>query len=225
MRRQRQPKWPPSPRQRSRRWGWVAALIPLALAGCGTLLPSASGAVLFQDDFARTSTGWTTYDSPEYRAGYVEGAFRLRVDAPNTVAWSTPGFDLGDVQLDVDTAALSGPPDNAFGLICHYRDSGNYAFLLISSDGFSGIGVVRDGQRTLLTGDALLPSDMILQGLTSNHLRGDCIGNRLSLYINGALVNEAVLEEPTTGDVGVIVGTYGTPGAEIQFDNFTITNP
>jgi hypothetical protein len=29
----------------------------------------------------------------------------------------------------------------------------------------------------------------------------------------------------TTGDVGVIVGTYASPGVEIQFDNFTIGNP
>lgn len=205
------------------RSGWV--LIALALSGCGVLLPTGSGAVLFQDGFSRSSTGWTTYEGSESRAVYDSGSLRIRVDAPSTVAWSTPGFELSDVRLDVDTAALGGPTDNAFGLVCRYRDAGNYTFLLISSDGFSGIGVVHDGQRTLLTGDAMLPSDMILQGFTANHIRGECVGNRLSLFINGALANEVLLEEATAGDVGVIVGTYAEPGAEIQFDNFTIANP
>jgi hypothetical protein len=200
-------------------------LLAAGLAGCDALQPSNPGAVLFQDDFSRSSSGWGTYDEPDYRAGYVEGALRLHVEAPNSLAWSTPGFELTDVRLDVDTAARSGPEDNAFGLICRYQDPGNYAFLLISSDGYSGIGVVRDGQRTLLTGDAMLPSESVLHGMTANHLRADCSGPRLALFINGRLANEVTIDEVAAGDVGVIVGTYAGPGVEIDFDNFTISNP
>jgi len=202
----------------------LAALGVLA-SGCGALLPSATGTVLFQDDFSRSSTGWDTFEEPGYRADYVDGALRVRVEAQNSLAWSTPNFELGDVRLEVDTTALSGPADNAFGMVCRFRDPGNFTFFLISSDGYAGIGVVQDGQRSLLTGSAMLPSDDILQGLTSNHLRAECVGPRLSLYINGALANEAAAVDWVAGDVGVIVGTYATPGVEIQFDNFTIANP
>jgi hypothetical protein len=204
--------------------GALAALGVLA-SGCSAVIPSAPGAVLFQDDFSRSSTGWDTFEEPGYRADYVDGALRVRVEAENSLAWSTPNFELGDVRLEVDTTALSGPADNAFGLVCRFRDPGNFTFLLISSDGYSGIGVVQDGQRSLLTGSAMLPSDDILQGLTSNHLRAECVGPRLSLYINGALANEAAVADWEAGDVGVIVGTYATPGVEIQFDNFSIANP
>ncbi len=204
--------------------GALAALGVLA-SGCGAVIPSAPGAVLFQDDFSRSSTGWDTFEEPGYRADYVDGALRVRVEAQNSLAWSTPNFELEDIRLEVDTTALSGPADNAFGLVCRYRDPGNFTFLLISSDGYSGIGVVQDGQRSLLTGSAMLPSDDILQGLSSNHLRAECVGPRLSLYINGALANEAAAADWEAGDVGVIVGTYATPGVEIQFDNFSIANP
>jgi hypothetical protein len=200
-------------------------LLGAGAAGCDALLPETPGAVLFQDDFSRSSSGWDTYDEPDYRAGYVEGGLRIHVNAPNSLAWSTPGFELTDVRLVVDTAARGGPEDNAFGLICRYQDPGNYAFLLISSDGYSGIGMVRDGQRNLLTGDAMLPSESILQGMSANHLRADCSGPRLALYINGELANEVTIDEVAAGDVGVIVGTYAGPGAEIDFDNFTISNP
>ena len=211
-------------RKRALAAGALAALGVLA-SGCGALIPSAPGAVLFQDDFSRSSTGWDTFEEPGYRADYVDGALRLRVEAQNSLAWSTPNFELEDVRLEVDTTALSGPADNAFGMVCRFRDPGNFTFFLISSDGYAGIGVVQDGQRTLLTGSAMLPSDHILQGLTSNHLRADCVGSRLSLYINSALANEAAAADWESGDVGVIVGTYATPGVEILFDNFSIANP
>jgi hypothetical protein len=207
-------------------WRTSVSVLALALAsGCATFLPATSGTVLFQDDFSRRSSGWETYDDPSSGAEYSEGALRLHVDAPNSLAWSTPGFALEDVRLDVDTTAVSGSPDNAFGLICRYRDPGNYLFFLISSDGFSGIGAVRDGQRSLLTGEAMLPSDFILTGLTANHMRAECAGPRLSLHINGALANEVTLETVDAGDVGVIVGTYTEPGADIRFDNFTVSVP
>jgi hypothetical protein len=201
------------------------AIVGALAAGCGVLLPSAAGAVLFQDDFSRSTTGWQTAQESAYQADYVDGAFRVRVDTPNTLAWSTPQFELGDVRLDVDTTALGGPADNTFGLVCRFRDPGNFYFLLVSSDGYSGIGVVRDGQRSLLTGSAMLPSDYLVQGMSANHLRADCVGPRLSLYINGSLANEAAAADWETGDVGVIVGTYAAPGVDIQFDNFTIANP
>ena len=203
----------------------ILAAVGALAAGCTVFLPSGSGAVLFQDDFSRSTTGWQTFQETAYQADYVDGAFRVRVDAPNTLAWSTPHFELGDVRLDVDTTALGGPADNTFGLVCRFRDPGNFYFLLVSSDGYSGIGVVRDGQRSLLTGSAMLPSDYLVQGMTANHLRADCVGPRLSLYINGALANEAAAADWDSGDVGVIVGSYAAPGVDIQFDNFTIANP
>ncbi len=212
-------------RRKRRLAAGALAALGILTSGCSALIPSAPGAVLFQDDFSRSSTGWDTFEEPGYRADYVDGALRLRVEAQNSLAWSTPNFELGDIRLEVDTTALSGPADNAFGLVCRFRDPGNFTFFLISSDGYSGIGVVQDGQRSLLTGSAMLPSDDILQGLTSNHLRAECVGPRLSLYINGALANEAAAADWEAGDVGVIVGTYATPGVEILFDNFSIANP
>lgn len=199
-------------------------VIALAAAGCGVLPPLPSGSVLFQDDFARESSGWGHQDAAGYRVGYVDGAYQIQIDSPETLAWRTPGFDLGDVRVDVDTHA-EGPLDNAFGLICRYQDPGNFYFLLISSDGFSGIGEVRDGERSLLTGVALLPSDAILQGPGPNHVRAECLGPRLRLWVNGLLAQEALVAGWDRGDVGVMAGSYAEPGVVVRFDNFAVTQP
>jgi len=197
----------------------------LLLAGCGAFGSATPGEVLFQDDFARASSGWDRYDEPGRRAAYLDGAYQIRIDSPNSIAWGTPRFDLGDVRLEVDAVAVDGPLDNAFGLVCRYQDPDNFTFFLISSDGYSGIGTVRDGVRTLITGDAMLPNAAIVQGHGANHLRADCVGPRLILSVNGVLANEALTSEWAPGDVGVIAGTYAEEGVDIRFDNFAIFQP
>jgi hypothetical protein len=71
----------------------------------------------------------------------------------------------------------------------------------------------------------MLPNEAIAQGHAANHLRADCVGSRLSLWINAMLANEALISEWSPGDVGVIAGTYGEAGVEIRFDNFAIFQP
>lgn len=193
-------------------------------AACTLVGPSPPGTVLFQDDFSRRSSGWPEQDQPGFQMGYDDGAYRIFIAGPQTLAWSTPRFDVSDVRLEVDTST-EGPLDNALGLICRYQDPGNFFFLMISSDGFAGIGQVRDGERSMLSGIAMLPSDAILQGSGPNHLRADCIGPRLSLFINGMLAQEAVVAGWPSGDVGVIAGSYDQPGVVVWFDNFGILQP
>jgi len=202
----------------------ATALAAGLLAGCagGGVL---SGEVLYQDDFSRASSGWDRYDAAGSSADYLDGAYQVRIEAPSSLAWGTPSFNLRDVRLEVDSFAADGPLDNAFGLICRYEDPDNFLFFLISSDGYSGIGAIRDGVRTLMTGDAMLPSEAIVQGHSPNHLRADCVGPQLTFSVNGVVVNQALAEDMASGDVGLIVGSYAEPGVEIRFDNFAIIQP
>jgi hypothetical protein len=71
----------------------------------------------------------------------------------------------------------------------------------------------------------MLPSEAINQGEATNHIRADCVGEQLSLYINGALVTQAVATNWLGGDVGLIAGTYDKPGTNILFENFSVLLP
>lgn len=195
----------------------------LLAAACSLLeLPSDPGSVLFQDDFSRSSSGWDRYRDQIYTTDYAEGAYRIHVLRPNTDGWATPGLDLADVQVEVDATKAGGPDDNVFGLICRYQDPRNFYYFLVSSDGYTGIGVYKDGRRRLLTDKSLLPHPAILQGAAVNHLRADCIGFRLDLYINGQWVAGVASAEWPHGDVGLIAGTYELGGTDILFDNFSV---
>jgi hypothetical protein len=68
-------------------------------------------------------------------------------------------------------------------------------------------------------------ASVIKQGAASNHIRADCIGNSLTLYVNDvqvATVNDISFSE---GDVGLMAGAYDVPGVDILFDNFVVYKP
>lgn len=170
-------------------------------------------------------SGWDQHHSPVYQADYERGLYTIVVHAPRTDAWATPGLDFSDAQIQVEANKIAGPDDNIFGLICRYQDPRNFYFLVISSDGYAGIGLNKGGRRQLLSGEALLPSAAVRQGQAANVIRGDCIGFDLRLFVNGVLVAETHAAEWSHGDVGVMAGTYDIPGVQIVFDNFSVVQP
>ncbi len=197
-----------------------------ATSACALMeIPTASGSVLFQDDFSLDSSGWDRYQDSTYQADYDAGAYSITVHTPNTWAWTTPRVSLGDVRIEVDATKTAGPDNNVFGIVCRYQDWRNYVFFLVASDGYVGIGARRDGANVLLSGESLQLRDAVMQGETPNHLRADCVGEELRLYVNGFPVAQASSSDWSEGDVGLLAGTYNEGGVSIGFDNFSALQP
>lgn len=201
----------------------VLALAALACGG-GTTAPLPEG-VLFQDDFSNTSSGWDRVRVDDGMTDYDNGAYRIQVNTTDTDVWANPGLSFTDVRVEVDATKIGGPDDNDFGVICRYKDENNFYFGIISSDGYYGIVKVKDGSQNLLGMSELPYSDAIKQGATTNRIRLDCVGSTLTLYANGTLLTSQSDSEFTSGDVGLLAGTYSTPGTDITFDNFQVLKP
>jgi len=71
----------------------------------------------------------------------------------------------------------------------------------------------------------MLPSEVIQTGNVPNRVRGDCAGQTLSLYVNNLLVDFVEDGDFTSGDVGLLAGTFALPGADVYFDNFIVFKP
>jgi hypothetical protein len=208
-----------------------------ALLACNGASPSTDGGsdageeaappsnVLFQDDFSDTDSGWDRVNAPEGVTDYVDGAYRIYTNAANTDVWANPGLDFTDVRIEVDATKVGGDDNNDYGVLCRYQDSENFYFLLISSDGYYGVGIVQNGEQTLIKDEAMPPSDKITTGNAVNHLRADCIGSKLALYVNGELMGEYEDATFTSGDVGLLAGAFETAGTDIHFDNFVVSKP
>ena len=186
----------------------------------------ASGSVLFQDDFSDITSGWRQLSQD---AGgvldYAFDTFHIQVTEPQRLLWSGPGFNFTDVRIEVDAIKAAGPEDDDFGVVCRARDPENFYFLVISGDGYYGIGKVLDGVQTLIDMPAMLPSEDVHRGVVLNHLRADCIGEKLSFYVNGILLRSVEDDSFTSGDVGLAAGTFAETGTEIYFDNFSVLQP
>ena len=182
-----------------------------------------SGDILYQEQFENTRTGWARFSNENGIMDYDGGGYRILVQQPQLNIWSTPEKDFADVRLEADVIKLNGPDENRMGLICRYR-GGDYYFFIISNDGYYVIGKFIGG-LTLLLGQSEMQASGAIQTGTMNHLRADCIGDKLTFYINFSEVASATDADFSTGDVGVLAGAFSEPGVDVLFDNFVVIQP
>jgi len=183
------------------------------------------GDALYREDFSNPDSGWGALNNQAGLAVYMDAAYHIYLKAPNVNLWAHPGQDFGAARIEVDVVTSGGPSENRMGLICRMQDSANFYYFLISDDGYYGIGKVKDGQWFLLEMDAMRPHSAIRTGRQPNHLRADCVENLFVLYINDELAGSAADSDFTSGDVGVLAGSFDTPGVDVYFDNFVVYKP
>ena len=200
----------------------------LLLSSCSSLpnppvSTANSGDILYQEQFENNRTGWARFSNENGIIDYDGGGYRILVQQPQLNIWSTPEKDFSDVRLEADVIKLNGPDENRMGLICRYR-GGDYYFFIISNDGYYVIGKFIGG-LTLLLGQSEMQASGAIQTGTMNHLRADCIGDKLTFYINFSEVASATDADFSTGDVGVLAGAFSEPGVDVLFDNFVVIQP
>lgn len=185
-----------------------------------------SGELLFHDGFSDLNSGWDRVQQQEYIADYAGGTYRIYINQPNLDVWSNPGLEFSDVIIEVDATKAGGSDDNNFGVICRSdRDADRFYYFVISSDGYYAIGKVIDQEQILIGDDVMQPSQVIRQGYAHNHIRAECIGDKLSLLVNDQPVAAVSDGEFLSGDVGMLAGTFDSPGVDIYFDNFQVIQP
>lgn len=206
--------------------------LPFLLSACqlsaltASLIEIPPGEVLYQDDFSDPSSGWEIYSNSEIGTmDYFDGFYRLHVLGDHQLLSTGPGLDFTDLHLEADLIKVVGSSDDLFGLVCRAIDPQNYYFFIVSSDGYYGIGRMEAGEQMLLSSPGMLPSEVIRQGKTKNHLQVDCIAERLTLSVNGQELASVADNELTKGDAGILAGTLADSENVVLFDNFSVTKP
>ncbi len=187
----------------------------------------ASGAVIYQDDFSDSSTGWPIDTFAEGSTGYYNGQYRITVNETEYAIWSSSGAGgFGDISVEVDAVMIGGPEENEFGLLCRFVDNNNFYAATIASDGYYFIWRRLNGGDWELVGmESGQTSTAIYTGAQSNRIRLDCIGSSLTLYANGTQLIQVQDGSLTSGDVGVYAGSFDVGGVDVVFDNFLVLQP
>ena len=187
------------------------------------------GAALFHDDFTgEQDCGWVLYNQGGAVTTIEEGAFRISTSQPGQIWWSNPERQFDNVVITTQARQLSGPDDNAYGIICRYQNEENFYLFLISGDGYYAIGKYQSGtaQVIYLSGDGRFQfSDVINQGVATNQIRAVCNGNELSLSVNGLPLETVTDPTFVTGDVGLGVSTLEPGTAVVEFDDLLVLAP
>ncbi len=190
----------------------------------GEIIQGESGDILFEDDFSDPNSGWDRYHDKDVFSEYVDGKYQIGLLRGEDPWWGNPYLGFGDVRVEVDTELFDGSEDNLFGIICSYESEDYFFMALISSDGYYGFEQV-EGYYYDLLGEGLNETDAINLGGASNHLRVDCIGDTMSLYVNGVFVDSLSGLALVPGDVGLWVETFDAGNPVIEFDNFVVIQP
>jgi hypothetical protein len=185
----------------------------------------------FSDDFSNTSSGWPQEREKDKGNYYDRGHYRIY--SPASEAGITRAVSLSeagpyqDVAVAVEAAMLSNQSDKiASGVVCRRQDPDNYYSLVAFEDGYVSIVKFKDANLRQIEGEDR--SEEIGENVFSPrlHIRGDCVGDTLTLYVEDQKVIEAKDSEFTSGGVGLVVysGDSNVP-ANILFDNFSVEKP
>ena len=162
--------------------------------------------------------------------------------------WSTLNRTYGDFDLRVTTHQVSGPDNNQFGVLFHYRDDNNFYVFRISGDGYYTLDKVRDGMTEKIS--EWIESEAIRMGTAPNELRVVAVGERFRFFVNGepmplcfrgnyensmwlepgeCLTSETafVYEDGAfqQGRIALAAGTIDGSEVQIAFDDVVITGP
>jgi hypothetical protein len=205
----------------------IVHILTLASLACfSASTQSVPSDILFSDDFSNTDKTWDQVNNTSASTDYYKNAYRIMVNDTNINAWANPGKEIfTDVHVEVDATKNGGPDDNDYGIICRYTNEDHFYYAVISSDGYYGIMKMTANGGILIGNDSLLESDQIIRGESTNRIRFDCVGPILILYVNGTLIDKQTDSEYTTGNVGLLAGTFDEAGTDILFDNFYAYKP
>ena len=185
------------------------------------LSPTPTPDYLFFDDFSVGTSGWEVGTDSGGSVGYVDGAYAVISLGSRQTIWGASPFRGADIVIEVETTQISAPANdnNDYGIICRQQDEGGY-FLLISGDGYFSILKNVAGEYQNLV--AWTRSDVINQGNAANVIQAECVGNEISLIVNGQLLASVRDDTYSEGGVSLTATSYETEPTEVHFDNLII---
>ena len=200
--------------------------LPLWMITPSPTIDRPSGYIYFNDYFDDTTSGWPTLNASTVITNYDNGRYRIWINLASEEAIDISAvngeLNYPDAIIEISTTNI-GVEDNAYGIICRYKDEENYYFFEISGDGLFGIGRIVKGNVIILTGGSMQESDNI--DPVSNYLQAECNGSTLIFDVNDKLLASVTDNSLTSGWVGLIASSMGAVGVDVYFDDLVVAKP
>ena len=141
----------------------------------------ASGGILFSDDFTISGRSRETWEETQGSSvGHQSGGLRFLIGQPQYDYWSRLPERYAGVYMNLDALKIGGPEDNSLCLLCRAHGDESYYAFLITSDGYSGILKVQNGNYVYFSDpDGLTYSEAIHRGQAIKRIGAYCAGAHL----------------------------------------------
>ena len=190
------------------------------------LLAACGGAETYTETFDEPGA-WRVESSGDVVGEVRDGVFDFTITADDLTSWTTAGQEFSDGIFSVEATQVTGPDNNAYGLLFRVDDENdNFYSFQISGDGFIWIGRYRDGgaaEAEPIVNDWWFESPIINQGNATNKLSVQAEGQNLIFFVNDQEVGRVTDDAFSSGDIGLMVRTLGIGGVQVHFDNVMVT--
>jgi len=194
-----------------------------------TEAPAATGPVLFQDNFTKSTSGWGTGSNTDRTVDYMQGTLDFKVFAAADFVFSTPSdTDYTDVHMEVSIAPNDSNLDTAFGFFVISRSTTTPSIMGDHLLGKYTIAkaVAKKPDYFLTSNNSWVISTAIPDHQVSYALGIDCGSDgMLTLYVNGRRIDSIADSTYAKGHVGLFA--WSSPhvnAADVNFSNFKITS-
>jgi hypothetical protein len=196
-----------------------------AVDGGGELPPLATppaegplGALVSSDGFDADSP-FRTHKYDNGSMTLAGGHYSFSVDQGSM--FNTLDTPYADVSLVVELGLVS---DSGYaGLLCRVQTADNYYAFMLGSDG--ALDIQRETPEAPIVLAADVRPDLLAPAGQPNRLRADCVGQELTLSLNGYSLLTVTDDAYDQGLAGVIAGADERDGAQAVFDNYAVYEP
>ncbi len=180
------------------------------------------------DDFSNPHSGWPLDSVDPYsERTYQDGEYRIVSEIQRGFVMASFPAVYEDFALEVDVRQVEGPADGSYGLIFRSKDTDDWMaidwcyYLVIDQE--QGAYYLAKWQKGWTMLQELTPSPSVWMGKGTNHIRLECAGPEITVYLNGELVTQVKDADPLSGGrIGLLVGGGSTPPNQVHFDNLKV---
>lgn len=200
---------------------------PAASPGAGTeagpVNRPANLALIYEDDFDDSASGWDDAFDTYTTKQYGNNRYQIEVTTSNLVAWGLANRDVADFEVEVEAKFEDGGLSNGYGLLFRFQDRENFYRFDISGDGYYLLSKFVKGEWTTLKDWAASPA--IKTGNSANILKVAAFGPSITVWANGQQLASFQDDSLPHGNFGFFAGTFSDPHIWASFDNLKLWTP
>ena len=166
--------------------------------------PDVNGIV---DDFSDPDSGWGQVNTEVVEMAYIDRpGYQVLIRETDTWAWNTRPEIFDDVVVSI-RGYLVRQGGAYLGVICRYQDENNFYAASVMQDAYN-IGMMSNGTWIDLTPQTWMPlRNPIPDTQEGFDLSFSCIGDSLSLLVNGDRLPAVTDSQLTRGETGLLAGS------------------